>query len=209
MKYNIIKFIWQPPEALSCGKQNRRVICRPPEELSDCRQKRRVIWRFKEEKSYLAAPRREELPGSHQKSHKGQSTRGPGALFRAQEYHCNLALFFFTWKVHKLMWIKHFAPFKYLKENKWKWLSPIHDTKTCQKLNVSMEPKITPFFPNAFRSLLCIQFVDVAFQLLRRSPLEKGPSLTYYGPALEPPLGGFGPKVRLCSLVFFNCGQKW
>ena len=30
-------------------------------------------------------------------------TRGPGALYRAQEYHCNLALFYFTWKVHKLM----------------------------------------------------------------------------------------------------------
>ena len=31
-------------------------------------------------------------------------TRGPGALCRAQEYHCNLALFFFSArKVHKLM----------------------------------------------------------------------------------------------------------
>ena len=30
--------------------------------------------------------------------------RGPGALCRVQEYHCNLALFFFSArKVHKLM----------------------------------------------------------------------------------------------------------
>ena len=43
--------------------------------------------------------------------------------------------------------------------------------------------------------LLYIRFVAVAFQL-RRSPLEKGPSLTYFGPALDPPLGGFGPKVN-------------
>ena len=26
--------------------------------------------------------------------------------------------------------------------------------------------------------------------------MEKGPSLTYYGPALDLPLGGFGPKVN-------------
>ena len=32
--------------------------------------------------------------------------------------------------------------------------------------------------------------------LCRRSSLEKGPSLTYYGPALDLPLGGFGPKVN-------------
>ena len=29
------------------------------------------------------------------KMHKLQKTRGPGALYRAQEYHCNLVLFFF------------------------------------------------------------------------------------------------------------------
>ena len=39
--------------------------------------------------------------------------------------------------------------------------------------------------------LLYIWFVALAFQLWRRSSLEKGPSLTYYGPALDPPLGGF------------------
>ena len=37
-------------------------------------------------------------------SYEQQKTRGPGALCRAQEYHCNLALFFFSArKVHKLM----------------------------------------------------------------------------------------------------------
>ena len=32
-----------------------------------------------------------------------QENERPRALYRAQEYHCNLALFFFTWKVHKLI----------------------------------------------------------------------------------------------------------
>ena len=32
--------------------------------------------------------------------------------------------------------------------------------------------------------------------VLRKSSLEKGPSLTYYGPALDPPPGGFAPKVN-------------
>ena len=41
-----------------------------------------------------------------------------------------------------------------------------------------------------------ILFVAVAFQLYRRSPLEKGLSLTYYGPALGLPLVRFGPKVN-------------
>ena len=45
-------------------------------------------------------------------------------------------------------------------------------------------------------SLLYILVVAAAFQLRRRSPLEKGPSLTYYGPALDRPQGGFGPKVN-------------
>ena len=31
------------------------------------------------------------------------TNRDPGALYRAQEYHCNLALFSFTWKVHRWM----------------------------------------------------------------------------------------------------------
>ena len=29
----------------------------------------------------------------------------------------------------------------------------------------------------------------------KKSPLEKGTPVTYFGPALDPPLGGFGPKV--------------
>ena len=39
--------------------------------------------------------------------------------------------------------------------------------------------------------LLYIRFVALAFQLCRRSSLEKGPSLTYNGPALDLPMGGF------------------
>ena len=88
---------------------------------------------------YLSFPKEQQLV---------TKPRGPGALCRAQEYHCNLALFYFsTWKLHKT---QHFAPLKYLKENKLKWLSPIQDTKTCQKLNVRMAPKITTRLPKCF-----------------------------------------------------------
>ena len=45
-------------------------------------------------------------------------------------------------------------------------------------------------------SLLYIRFVAVAFQLWRRCPLEKGPSLAYYGPAFYTPLGGFCQKIN-------------
>ena len=31
---------------------------------------------------------------------------------------------------------------------------------------------------------------------LKKILWRRGPSLTYYGPALDPPLGGFGPKVN-------------
>ena len=45
-------------------------------------------------------------------------------------------------------------------------------------------------------STLYILFVAVVFQLWRRSPLEKGHSLTYYDPALDLPLVRFGPNVN-------------
>ena len=48
--------------------------------------------------------------------------------------------------------------------------------------------------PKLVDNWLCIQFVAAGIPLWRRSSLEKGPSLTYYGPALDLPLGGFGQK---------------
>ena len=54
------------------------------------------------------------------------------------------------------------------------------------KNNNTSSPMLLDHWP-----LLYIRFVVVALQLWRRSPLEKGPSLTYYDPALDPSLGGF------------------
>ena len=69
-------------------------------------------------------------------------------------------------------------------------------SKTRQKFDFPMKPKITILLPKCFRSLLCIQYVAAAFWseeevLWRREPL--GPILA---PALDPPLGGFGPRVN-------------
>ena len=44
--------------------------------------------------------------------------------------------------------------------------------------------------------LLCIQFAAAAFHSEGEVLWRRGPSLTYYGPALDLPLGGFGPKVN-------------
>ena len=42
----------------------------------------------------------------------------------------------------------------------------------------------------------CIRFVAVAFRSEEEVFWRRGPSLTYNGPALDPPLGGFGLKVK-------------
>ena len=51
------------------------------------------------------------------------------------------------------------------------------------------------FFPHAFRSFLCIQFVAVAFRSEEEVCQRQVPSMTYFGPALDPPLGGSGRKT--------------
>ena len=58
-----------------------------------------------------------------------------------------------------------------------------------------MESKILTFFLHAFRSLLCIRFVAVAFLSEEAVPWWRDPSLTYFCPALDPPLGGVCRKV--------------
>ena len=69
-------------------------------------------------------------------------------------------------------------------------------SKTRQKFDFRMEPKITThFFPHASRSLLCIQFVAVALRSEEEVSWRRGPPLTYFGPALDPPLGGSGRKT--------------
>ena len=69
-------------------------------------------------------------------------------------------------------------------------------SKTRQKFDFPMITKNKQyFFLNASRSLLCIQYVAVDFRseevLWRREP--PGPILA---PPLDPPLGGFGPRVN-------------
>ena len=68
-------------------------------------------------------------------------------------------------------------------------------SKTRQKFDFGMEPKITKFFPHASRSLLCIWFVAVAF----RSEEEVswiGDPVTYFCAALDPPRADLAEKQQ-------------
>ena len=49
--------------------------------------------------------------------------------------------------------------------------------------------------PHASRSLLCIRFVALAFQSVAEVCWRRGPRVTYFGPALDPPLDGSGRKT--------------
>ena len=53
----------------------------------------------------------------------------------------------------------------------------------------------SPDIPHASRSLLWIRFVAVAFQSEEKVCWRRGPRVTYFGPALDPPLGGSGWKT--------------
>ena len=79
-------------------------------------------------------------------------------------------------------------------------------SKTRQKFDFLMKPKITILFPNASRSQLCIQYVAVAFRSEEEVLWRKEPPRTYFGPALDPPLGGFAPRVNTNVLghEYFN-----
>ena len=68
-------------------------------------------------------------------------------------------------------------------------------SKTRQKFDFRMKPKITTLLPTCFRSLLCIRFIAIAFQSEEEVFLRRGPPVTYFGPALDLPLGGSGRKT--------------
>ena len=68
-------------------------------------------------------------------------------------------------------------------------------SKTRQKFDFRMKQKIKTLLPSCFRSLLCIRFVAVAFQSEEEVRWRRGPPMTYFGPALDPPLGGSGRKT--------------
>ena len=70
-------------------------------------------------------------------------------------------------------------------------------SKTRQKFDFGMEPKVSilRYIPHASRSLLCIRFDAVAFQSEEEVRWRRGPPVTYFCPALDPPLGGSGRKT--------------
>ena len=68
-------------------------------------------------------------------------------------------------------------------------------SKPRQNFDFRMKQKITTLFPTCFRSLLCIRFVAVAFGSEEDDPWRRGPPVTYFGPVLDPPLGGSARKT--------------
>ena len=80
--------------------------------------------------------------------------------------------------------------------NSQKWLSPKRHQKTRQKFNFGMEPKTTTLLPTMLLDhWLCFRFVAVAFWSEEEVCWRRGPLVTYFGPALDPPLGGSGRKT--------------
>ena len=80
------------------------------------------------------------------------------------------------------------------------WLSPKRRTKCVKNLISEWNQKQQHFFPHAFRSflcILCIRFVAVALQSEEEVCQRQVPSMPYFGPALDPPLGGSGRKTTL------------
>ena len=68
-------------------------------------------------------------------------------------------------------------------------------SKMRQNSTSEWNQKQQPFFPHAFRSFLCIPFVAVAIRSEEEVCQRQVPSVTYFGPALDPPLGGSGRKT--------------
>ena len=81
------------------------------------------------------------------------------------------------------------------KKNKAKWLSPKRRQKRVKNLTSEWNQKYQYYIPHASRSLLWIRFVAVAFQSEEKVCWRRGPRVTYFGPALDPPLGGSGWKT--------------
>ena len=74
------------------------------------------------------------------------------------------------------------------------WLSPASKSRYGWKIAKStliLETTNQPIFPHVSRSLLCIRFVAVE----EEDSWRRGPPVTYFCPALDPPLGGSGRKT--------------
>ena len=69
-------------------------------------------------------------------------------------------------------------------------------SKTRQKFDFGMEPKITTLLPTCFKIIAIHLVCRCSLPVWRRSFLKKGtPPLTYFCPALDPTLGGSGRKT--------------
>ena len=67
-------------------------------------------------------------------------------------------------------------------------------SKTRQKFDFGMEPKITTLLPKCLEIIVMHSVCRCSLPVWRRSFLKKGTPVTYFCPALDPPLGGSGRK---------------
>ena len=74
-------------------------------------------------------------------------------------------------------------------------ISPKRCRKCVKNLALEWNQKYQYYIPHASRSLLCIRFVAVAFQSEEEVRWRRGPPVTYFCPALDPPLDGSGRKT--------------
>ena len=70
-------------------------------------------------------------------------------------------------------------------------------SKTCQKFDFGMEPKITTLHPTCFEIIAIHSICRCNLPVWRRIFLKKGDPVTYFGPALDPPLGGSGRNTLM------------
>ena len=68
-------------------------------------------------------------------------------------------------------------------------------SKTRQKFDFRMEPKITTLLLICFRIIAIHSVCCCSLPVWRRSFFKKGTPLTYFGPIQDPPLGGSGRKT--------------
>ena len=68
-------------------------------------------------------------------------------------------------------------------------------SKTRQKFDFGMEPKITTLLPICLLNIAMHSVCCFSLPVWRRRFLKKGTPVTYFCPALDPPLGGSGRKT--------------
>ena len=75
-----------------------------------------------------------------------------------------------------------------------------------KNLTSEWNQKQQSFIPHASRSLLCIRFVAVAFWA-KKQFFKLGTPVTYFCPALDPPLGRYGRNI-LMHIQGHNVGSQ-